>query len=70
MVNFIELNFDIFDKLQEKYLDRVALKDTIYYMRADFDKDTIKITTPSNSTFHILSRLLYRNGKVCVQNLP
>jgi hypothetical protein len=68
MLSFTKLKSDLFDQLRGKYLDDSFFKR--YWVRAESGIDANEITKPSKSTFHIPNGLLYRNGKICVPNLP
>jgi hypothetical protein len=68
MLSFTELKSDLFDLLRGKYLDDSFFKR--YWVRAESGIEANEITKPSKSTFHISNGLLYRNGKVCVPDLP
>ncbi len=67
MLSFTEIKSDLYDHLRGKYLDDSFFRK--FWARAESGIDAIT-TASSKGTFHIANGLLYRNGKVCVPDLP
>ena len=60
-----KITSNLYDHLQGKYPDDGYFAK--YWARVESGTDT---TTSSKEYFHIANGLLYRNGKVCVPDLP
>ena len=65
MLSFTEITSDLYDHLRGKYPDDSYFAK--YWARVESGTNTI---TSSKEYLHIANGLLYRNGKVCVPNLP
>ena len=65
VLNFIEINIDIYEQLQGKCLDEKYFGKL--WVGAKSGIDAINISS-LKGTFYILNGLLYRNGNVCAPN--